>query len=320
MTSGQSSFLVSLQCPSCAGPCRPEPEAVICASCGTRYPIIGGVVSMIPQLDGQKASIQRFWADGAVQRQAKGDPGYAWQDEKGMLANLNKVERNYVRSGLFARELPLDTLKGRTVLEVGCGSGGASLVMSRHGAEVVAGDLALPRCANALRMHGVSSWRDRKFAAVQLDAERLPFPDGSFDAVLSNGVLHHTTDTRRAVEQVRRVLKPGGTAAIMLYSRRSLMYAGLWLYHGILRGKRWSDPDWLSHVSEQEDSVDGSMNPVTRAYLPGEIHDLFSGFSHVETRQDQLAIFSANRFRLLSRALTPLAPWLGWCLYIKAVK
>lgn len=320
MTTTEIPAWLVFRCPACDIGCAIGPDAVTCTRCGTRYPIIGGVVSMIPPLEDEKAGIQRFWADGAVQRQAKGDPGYAWTDEAGMLANLDKVERNYVRSGLFARELPLDKVGGLKVLEVGCGSGGASMVMSRHGAEVVAGDLALPRCANALRMHGVSSWKARPFAAVQLDAERLPFPSGIFDAVLSNGVLHHTTDTRQAIEQVRRVLKPGGTAAIMLYSRRSLMYAGLWLYHGIFRGRRWTDPDWLSHVSEQEDSVDGSINPVTRAYLPREIRDLFSGFSSVETRQDQLAIFSANRFKLVSKALRPLAPVLGWCLYIRAVK
>jgi hypothetical protein len=98
------------------------------------------------------------------------------------------------------------------------------------------------------------------------------------------------------------------------------MYAGLWAVHGVLRGLIWRDPDWLSHVSEQDDRVEGFNNPVTRAYTRREVRELLSMFRTVDLRQDSLALFSARRFRALSAALSPLAPWLGWCLYIRAVK
>src|SRR5215213_4349555 len=48
------------------------------------------------------------------------------------------------------------------------------------------------------------------------DGERLPFRDESFDVVYSNGVLHHTPDTAGAIREVYRVLRPGGTAKVML--------------------------------------------------------------------------------------------------------
>lgn len=56
------------------------------------------------------------------------------------------------------------------------------------------------------------------------NAERLSFPDESFDWVFSHGVLHHTPNTRVAINEVHRVLKPNGRAIIMLYHRHSFNY------------------------------------------------------------------------------------------------
>lgn len=306
------------RCPACGGDCTNQPAAVVCAVCATRYDVVHGIAAMAAGVAGQKVEIQEFWSRGARHRLETGDPGYGWKTQAELLANLARVEHRYATSGLFRNELPLASIGGRRVLEIGCGSGGASVVMCGHGADVVAGDLSIDRCANALRMHAASLWADRPFAAVQLDAERLPFPDGYFDAVFSNGVLHHTSDTAGAIREVHRVLKPGGVAAIMLYSRQSLMYAGLWAYHGLLRGGVWRDPEWLSHVSEQDDSVGGMKNPVTRAYTRAQVRQLFRDFRSVTVRQDSVALFSANRFRALAAVLTPLAPWIGWSMFMRA--
>ena len=73
------------------------------------------------------------------------------------------------------------------------------------------------------------------------DAESLPFGDGEFDLVYSWGVIHHTPDTERALAEVRRVLRPGGEARIMLYSRRSWVALGVWLRYGVLRGRPRQD-------------------------------------------------------------------------------
>jgi len=56
------------------------------------------------------------------------------------------------------------------------------------------------------------------------NAEQLSFPDGSFDWVFSHGVLHHTPKPQIAVNEVYRVLKPGGRAIIMLYHKHSFNY------------------------------------------------------------------------------------------------
>ncbi len=99
----------------------------------------------------------------------------------------------------------------------------------------------------------------------QADAEQLPFADQSFDLVYSWGVLHHTPDTGRAVEEVRRVLKVGGEARVMLYSRRSWVVLGLWLRYGLARGRPFrSATDLLSEHME---------STGTKAYTTAELHD-----------------------------------------------
>ena len=66
----------------------------------------------------------------------------------------------------------------------------------------------------------------------------LPFPDASFDYVYSHGVLHHSDQPRRAVEEILRVLRPGGRFNIHVYSKysyftlwRMLRYGGKWRFH-----------------------------------------------------------------------------------------
>ena len=75
------------------------------------------------------------------------------------------------------------------------------------------------------------------------NAEGLDFPDASFDAVYSFGVLHHTPDIERSVAEVRRVLRPGGTAYVMLYHRDSLVN----LVHRVLRLPYESPRDRKDH-------------------------------------------------------------------------
>jgi SAM-dependent methyltransferase len=102
-------------------------------------------------------------------------------------------------------------LRGRDVLEVGCGLGALSTLLARSGARVHAFDLS-PRSIEVARrraeMHGVGDAVELTIAA----GEAMPYADESFDVVVGKGVLHHL-DVDLAAPELHRVLRPGGRAA-----------------------------------------------------------------------------------------------------------
>jgi len=114
-------------------------------------------------------------------------------------------EVNYFRA---TRAIPA----GAKVLEIGCGDGGGAGIFARlfkpglyHGLDV---DPAMVKVAAGRRAH---SDLGRFALFVQGDAERLPYRDGAFDAVVNFGIIHHLPDWRRGLAEVGRVLRPGGT-------------------------------------------------------------------------------------------------------------
>ena len=102
------------------------------------------------------------------------------------------------------------------VLEIGCGTGNLALLAKRlhPDAEVVGLDPDPKALARARRKAG------RKALSVRLDlgfAQELPYPDASFDRVLSAFMFHHLgpDDKEKALREVRRVLKPGGSLHLL---------------------------------------------------------------------------------------------------------
>ncbi len=108
---------------------------------------------------------------------------------------------------------------GERVLDMGCGAGRHAFEMYKRGADVIALDMDADELAT------VSEW----FAAMreegsvpagaeadvkQGDALDLPFPDGEFDRVVASEVLEHIPDDERAISELVRVLRPGGTIAV----------------------------------------------------------------------------------------------------------
>lgn len=164
--------------------------------------------------------------------------------------------------------------KGHDVLEIGVGVGADHLEWARSGPRSLSGidltERAVEKTAERLAVYGFRS--DLRVA----DAERLPFPDASFDIVYSYGVLHHTPNTPAAVEEVRRVLRPNAIARIMIYHSPSIVGLLLWTRYGLLAGKPWTP---LSRIYAEE-----LESPGTKAYSIAEARALFARFSEVEAR------------------------------------
>jgi ubiquinone/menaquinone biosynthesis C-methylase UbiE len=125
------------------------------------------------------------------------------------------------RGRTFGRYVEFDALRGKDVLEVGCGSGIAAQMLAEAGARLTAVDLT-PWAVETTR---------RRLDAFELEAdvreadgENLPFADAAFDLVFSWGVIHHSSNMDRALRELVRVCRPGGRLVLMVYHRRSLFY------------------------------------------------------------------------------------------------
>lgn len=112
----------------------------------------------------------------------------------------------------------LGPLPGRRILDLGCGKGRFAFPMVEAGAEVIGIDLSAGMLAEAVGL-----------PRLRASARRLPFASGSFDAVIAVEVFEHLDNVDDALREARRVLRPGGTLAIVDKNAGSLNAKRLWL-------------------------------------------------------------------------------------------
>jgi len=204
---------------------------------------------------------------------------------------------------------------GEQVLEVGGGMGTDLAQFAANGAIVTDVDLSgghLQIAQENFRLRGLTG----RF--VHHDAEALPFDDDTFDVVYSNGVLHHTPNTQRAVAEILRVLKPGGRAIVMFYAESSLQYwRNLVWYYGLRSGDLASRSmsDIMSRTVER---TGNDARPLVKVYTKRRLRALFKNFAGIQIVQRQISPeLVPRRLRLLLPVVERMA---GWNLIIKAHK
>ncbi|MFN0277989.1 MAG: class I SAM-dependent methyltransferase [Pyrinomonadaceae bacterium] len=242
--------------------------------------------------------------------------------EFGTREFFDDVERHrYTEYAPWMREvMGFDKFAGARLVEVGCGMGTDLLQFARGGAKCTGVDLT-PRSVE------ISQHRFRLYDMpgdfTLADAERLPFPDNTFDVFYSNGVLHHTPETAAAVREAHRILMPGGTAKVMLYHRDSLAYwVNMMLRYGVVKGELFRGSSPADIMSKYVEFNESGGRPLVKVYSRLEAHKLFSMFSKVSVEVDQLTrpeIYFVGKllpewfFKAMRRTV-------GWNVIITAIK
>jgi SAM-dependent methyltransferase len=179
-----------LCCTICRLPLQERGQSYRCPSCQKDFPVVRGVIRFVDRQN---------YAENF---------GYQWQRFSRTQLMPEYSERHFRRkTGLTENDL-----RGKLVLDVGCGMGRFGEVATRWGARVVGVDLSVAAEVAAINL------ADRDFVALQADVFTLPFAPESFDCIYSVGVLHHTPDCERAFKSLLQFLKPGGSIAVWLYS------------------------------------------------------------------------------------------------------
>jgi ubiquinone/menaquinone biosynthesis C-methylase UbiE len=206
---------------------------------------------------------------------------------------------------------------GQKVLEIGVGAGTDFLQWIRAGAQAYGIDLtpeAIENTKSRLELYQLKA-ADLRVA----DAEHLPYPDNFFDLVYSWGVIHHSPNTQRCLEEIIRVTRPGGSVKIMVYNRRSFFAFYLYITHALLKGKLFQKLSTI--IYNHQESIG------TKAYTRKEILVIIKKYPvqliNLDTKAYREDLCNYRRFiRLFIWFLVVLRGWqyIGWFMTIELKK
>jgi SAM-dependent methyltransferase len=191
-----------LCCPECRGELKLKSGdfhdgELLCATCSIIYPIRKDIPRVLPISYDKytKESFTREWSE---------------LDENDKAWTLEVEQRK--TDFLSFMGLSTNDVKGKILLDVGCGDGTLSSALADYGIEVIGLDITdgMERTK--------SRWAD-KAVFVQGDATKPPFKDHSFDLIWAGGSIHHTPNTARTFSTLVPLLRPGGRFGVWLYGR-----------------------------------------------------------------------------------------------------
>ncbi|MGI8527239.1 MAG: class I SAM-dependent methyltransferase [Pseudolabrys sp.] len=215
-----------------------------------------------------------------------------------------------------------DRAGGKKVLEIGLGYGTVAQKLMESGANYHGLDIAngpVEMAQHRARLLG------READVHQGSALAIPYPDETFDYVVTIGCLHHTGDLARAMIEVARVLKKGGEAMIMVYSAVSYRHwkaaPGDTLQRRLRPQFEWTNAD-VKLRKNYDMNQEGSAAPETTFISPGEARQ-FLGRHFRTVRVTPRNIggdFAPARFMSREKLNAVFERWVGLDLYIECVK
>ncbi len=193
---------------------------LVCGHCAVWYRIEGGILDLLPL---SLRSTDRYAHFARVHNVPFNQPGaLAGQDEKRQQMEFfqrccHNYEKKIVNNNFYKAfyEIDLQEWMGRKVrnnalfLDVGCGTGKQSLILSCGGARVIGIDLSEPMLSLAKQKADMAGQGD-SVDYILADGENPPFKDGIFDGCILCGTIHHFADPASALVNLTRKIKKGG--------------------------------------------------------------------------------------------------------------
>jgi len=221
----------------------------------------------------------------------------------------------------------LDRMFGKSVLEIGLGYGSLSRKLAQHCGRYSGLDIAknpIRMLNHSLRLLGFRG------AGIEGSALEIPFESNSFDFVVSIGCIHHTGDMNKCFREIHRVLKPEGTALIMVYNRYSYRRWRRWPLTSFkqvtaeyLLNRRIADES-IEVEKGAYDRDDAEAAPETQFISVRELRSSLAsaGFSNVDVQKQNCdSIYFGGKERATRKALLPFfGRRLGLDLYVRATR
>jgi ubiquinone/menaquinone biosynthesis C-methylase UbiE len=255
-----------------------------------------------------KEQVRAFWDENPCGTDASNAARYSRAYFDDIEATRYAAEPEIFAFAQFTR------FHGQKLLEVGIGAGTDFLQWVRAGTRAHGVDLtaaAVEHVQRRLQVYGLTA-DDVRVA----DAESLPFPDDSFDIVYSWGVIHHSPNTERALREIVRVTRPGGTCKLMIYHRHSLFAALMWIKYALLRGRPWKSAAWCLHHYVESTGTKAYTRKEVRAMLePLPVRDV--RIDTILTASDRLASSGPLARRVAGWLASMVGPRAGWFMTIE---
>lgn len=180
-----------LRCPICKFSLQKERNKFICLNCSGNFKIKKGIPIFLSQLDDFKVAEQRFHdllsQERLPQRIKDRNFYFHWHFKNPML------------------NLPKDSL----ILELACGTRADGLELAQKGLNIIESDLSFKSTFQARELAKLEGVEDQIYFMVA-DAENLPLADNSLDACFIAASFHHLPNPKKALLEMKRVVKPEG--------------------------------------------------------------------------------------------------------------